>query len=270
MFGKYGKYTGIYRATNIVNGKIWIGSAATSLSQRYASHRSLFKRNKNSPRFQNAWNKYGADAFMWDALMVCDRDFCIYYEQLFLDKLRPYDPSVGYNICSVAGSTLGVRWTESQRVKITNALIGNKYTLGHKLTDEHKEKISKAGKGRKMSAEFCLKTKERMIGHKVSEETREKLRQKNLGKNVTAATKAKLSLAKKGKKKPEGFGEKVRAGNLKLDKGRHIILTDFISGYSVEFVSLHDAAKHGYNRKSISMACKNQKPYRGMVFMFKD
>ena len=60
--------SGIYSITNIANGKIYVGSSLF-LSKRIMQHKSDLKqkRHKNS-RLQNAWNKYGADAFAFNVI----------------------------------------------------------------------------------------------------------------------------------------------------------------------------------------------------------
>ena len=50
--------------------------------------------------------------------------------------------------------------------KISNSLIGNKHTLGHKLSEEHKKKVSEALKGRKHSEESKKKMSESKKGKK--------------------------------------------------------------------------------------------------------
>ena len=53
---------GIYQIVNVRNGKRYIGSAV-NLRKRLLAHLGEFARGKNSPRLQNAWNKYGKEAF---------------------------------------------------------------------------------------------------------------------------------------------------------------------------------------------------------------
>jgi very-short-patch-repair endonuclease len=85
---------------------------------------------------------------------------------------------------------LGKTLSEATRAK----LRGNKHCLGHKLTDEHRMKISQALKGRVVSDEERAKH----IGHFVSVVTRAKISAANRSRIVSAETKAKISLSKKG------------------------------------------------------------------------
>ena len=49
--------------------------------------------------------------------------------------------------------TLGRKLTNDHKQKITKSLIGNQRTKGKKLTEEHKRKCSESLKGRKFSDE---------------------------------------------------------------------------------------------------------------------
>ena len=70
---------------------------------------------------------------------------------------------------------LGKKHSEETKKKISNSLIGNSRTKGHKLTDEHKQKLSKAMKGRKFSDETLLKMRNAQLGKKYSAEVRARM-----------------------------------------------------------------------------------------------
>jgi group I intron endonuclease len=90
--------TGIYKIQNIVDMKLYLGSAAVSFTNRFGKHRHDLRKNKHhSVYLQNAWNKYGEDNFIFTPLKVCDAKECIEWEQFFLDL---YEPE--YNILKVA------------------------------------------------------------------------------------------------------------------------------------------------------------------------
>ncbi len=52
----------VYTIKNVINNKIYIGSAV-NIKKRWHEHRNLLNNNNNnkhhSPILQNAWNKYG-------------------------------------------------------------------------------------------------------------------------------------------------------------------------------------------------------------------
>ena len=59
------KLSGIYSITHIETKKIYIGSSV-DIKRRWNSHRSSLNRGKHTnPHLQNAWKKYGKDAFIF-------------------------------------------------------------------------------------------------------------------------------------------------------------------------------------------------------------
>lgn len=78
----------------------------------------------------------------------------------------------GYNIAPIAGSALGRKHTEETKEKISIAAMGNKRNLGRKLSEEHKQNISKNNKGKTISKETREKISKSHIGMKHSKETK--------------------------------------------------------------------------------------------------
>lgn len=72
----------------------------------------------------------------------------------------------------VPSPTKGRTMPKEVREKISKALIGNSYTKGHKLSDEHKAKVSAAMKGRVFSDETKEKMRNAQLGKKYSDEVR--------------------------------------------------------------------------------------------------
>lgn len=104
----------------------------------------------------------------------------------------------------------GLKMSDEQRQKLSKALSGRKLSEEHrkkigeasknrKLSDEAKLKISIGNKGKKMSDEAKLKISLKQSGKKVSESTKKKLSEINKGKTLSDEHKAKISLAHKGK-----------------------------------------------------------------------
>ncbi len=108
--------TGIYKIENTVNCKCYIGSAIY-FAARWGVHRHHLNQGRHHSRYlQRAWNKYGADAFVFSKLLVCDRKDLLYYEQLCLDAYKP-----AYNICRTAGSALGLRMNDAQKARVSHS-----------------------------------------------------------------------------------------------------------------------------------------------------
>lgn len=107
--------TGVYMIKNRTTGKFYVGSTSSSFKKRIYHHKLHLNRGTHDSRYmQNAWNKYGADDFKFSVLVICAKDMCLFYEQLFLDALSP-----AYNTAKVAGSILGVKLSEETRKKFS-------------------------------------------------------------------------------------------------------------------------------------------------------
>lgn len=145
---------GIYRITNIYNGKMYIGST-NSLRTRYNGHNLYLEGNyHHSTHLQNSFNKRGgAGAYVFEALYVFDMfiwelpeekivELLLSREQFWLDWYDAANSKFGYNMCPKAGSTLGLRhnddtklfigecsrksWTTETREKRMNSINANK------------------------------------------------------------------------------------------------------------------------------------------------
>lgn len=209
--------TGIYKIEHIESGKVYIGSAV-NIRKRWAEHRSELKRNVHAnSKLQNAWNKYGEDAFNFSLIISCEKKDLLMYEQRTLNVLRPYEN--GYNICVTAGSQLGLKrsdeikkaqsesrkgrkHSDETKRKIREAQLGEKnHRFGKKATKEHRRNQSEAQRGKKMpprTEEQRLNYSLAKIGTKHSEESKEKMRVSQTGRKMSEETKRKISESRKG------------------------------------------------------------------------
>lgn len=136
---------GIYAIRNTVNGKAYIGSAG-HIENRWAVHRyDLNRKRHHSPKLQNAWNKYGEAAFIFEIIETVEPDALLVREQYHIDQEKSAGRDTGYNTAKVAGSPRGYKHTPEARANMSAAGIGRKFTL------EHRAKISAALKGRRPS-----------------------------------------------------------------------------------------------------------------------
>jgi group I intron endonuclease len=123
----------IYQIRNTTNNKRYIGST-TDWRTRWKHHKSKLKNNRHENRYlQNAANKYGYTAFVFEPLMLCHDLLLTTCEQWFLDN-EPGD----YNINPLADkppSRKGVSLKETTKKKLVD------FNKGKVLPDWHKEKI---------------------------------------------------------------------------------------------------------------------------------
>lgn len=113
---------GVYRIKNIKTNKFYIGSTIDSFRMRLKAHKEALNRGSHKNKYlQNAWNKYGAEAFVFEIVEVCEKDNCREREQYYLD-LGPWKQM--YNINSLATGPCLEQETIEKQVKtrkITNA-----------------------------------------------------------------------------------------------------------------------------------------------------
>ena len=159
--------TGIYLIYNTVNNKSYIGSAVNIYKRIFGkssiSHLKTLSENKHhNQHLQNAYNKYGADAFTFDVLEVCDKEKLIEREQFFLDTLllakdKEQFAIKAYNICPIAGSCLGRPMSIITKEKISKSHIGIKNPMHGRTGNKHPRSIPIAqySLDRVFIAKFC-------------------------------------------------------------------------------------------------------------------
>ena len=77
------------------------------------------------------------------------------------DKMSESRKNKGYGSWNI-----GKKRTELQKIEMSKIMTGNQYTKGHKLSQEHKDKISKGGMGRICSLASRLKMSNAHKGEK--------------------------------------------------------------------------------------------------------
>jgi group I intron endonuclease len=156
----------IYKSTNIINGKSYIGKTVKSLARRRTEHFCF-----DNPRtyFQYAIKKYGEDSFEWDILKECFSKIELSESEIFyINFFKTNDTNLGYNMTKggdgFAYGELNIIHRPEVKAKIIAKLKSNngsfrqevrnkisKSLIGKKLTTDHKNAISKATKGHKGS-----------------------------------------------------------------------------------------------------------------------
>lgn len=95
--------SGVYKITNIVNGKLYVGSSK-NIYQRWKNHKNMLKRNEyHSQHLQAAWNKYGEDKFIFEIIEECKESNLLIREQYYIDLYNSCDNYYGYNESEFAG-----------------------------------------------------------------------------------------------------------------------------------------------------------------------
>jgi group I intron endonuclease len=112
--------SGVYVITNIVNGKIYIGSSV-NIKKRWREHKNDLKKNKHhSSSLQKSYNKHGLENFIFEIIEFVDCKELFIVEQKYLDQYKPYERSNGYNISRTAKGPTGVNRDDLVSFNIQN------------------------------------------------------------------------------------------------------------------------------------------------------
>ena len=171
----------VYQHKNKINGKVYIGITSQKPEQRWGSQGCNYK---SSPHFYSAIQKYGWDNFEHNILFtdLTKKQACL-KEQELIKEYNSMNREFGYN--STSGGDI-FTMNEETKQKISQAMIGNQNGLGHPCSEEKKEKISNAQKGRKFTEEHKQKLSEAAKNRHVpcSEEKKQILKEKSHKKSV--------------------------------------------------------------------------------------
>ncbi len=144
----------IYKATNKINGKCYIGQTRHSLEERRNAH-YMKSRQGVKTHFYSAIRKYGEDNFEWEILCTAQNKQDLNRLETFF--ITQYDSiKNGYNMVDGGDNnvmdiesvkTKHDKVMQSQEVRDKISMSMKKYRAEHPFTDEHKRKLSEKAKG---------------------------------------------------------------------------------------------------------------------------
>jgi group I intron endonuclease len=147
--------SGIYKITNTVNGNFYIGSSSNIRKRKEKHFRYLRKGGHENKHLQNAFNKYGEEAFIFEVIKLVEQSQLLQEEQILLNEHfgKPYF----YNMCPTAGSPAvkGRIKTELHRTKIAESV-----KQFYKNNPLHKEKLAEYKRGISLPEETRQKMRE--------------------------------------------------------------------------------------------------------------
>lgn len=133
------KICGVYKITNTINNKIYIGSS-NDIKYRWEQHkRKLNKGTHGNSHLQNAWDLYGKKNFTFEIIEECSPEMQFEREQYYLNTLNPFDDN-GYNIVRQISKEY---MSDNYITKICNRCNKEYHTFSHlsKYCDKCKEEM---------------------------------------------------------------------------------------------------------------------------------
>lgn len=165
--------SGIYKITNIVNSKVYIGQSIDLWTRINEGHLQKLKKQKSHNKYlQRAWNKYGENNFIFEIIEYAEIDRLDEIETNWINKCKSHIKEYGYNLIPQGGSNRGYVQSEETKMKISDANRGEMNSFyGKSHTEENKSLLSnlrsipivqlttdgeliKEWKSRKVAAEF--------------------------------------------------------------------------------------------------------------------
>lgn len=151
---------GVYKITNIVNNKVYIGSTTKPFIYRYRDHLEDLINNKHCNKYlQHSFNKHGVNNFKFEIKEICIKEECRTREKYWIEYYESFKEEKGYNILRYTTNSLGYKHSEETKQYLSEIKKGkpqhaNSFkslmlaNVGRKHTEEEKQKISLAQKGR--------------------------------------------------------------------------------------------------------------------------
>lgn len=180
----------IYKATNKINGKSYVGFDG-SWPNRKRQHERSSTRGSNF-HFHCALRFYGFENFEWEIVFQStDKNYTHKIMEPFFISI--FNTLVeGYNMTEGGDGILGFKHSEEAILKIKEK---RKTQI---FTEEHRRKISLALSQRTISDTTREKLSNAKKKENLSEETLKKLSESQKGKKMSDEARLKMSIAKKG------------------------------------------------------------------------
>jgi group I intron endonuclease len=142
----------IYKITNIVNGKCYIGvTTKENPNERWSNHKSAIRHDRGCPFLQKAVKKYGEESFTFEVLIICFDEDVFKFENEYIVKHNTMSPN-GYNV-AVGGirgpSFLGK--THSEETKQIISIKSKKYHSRPEVKEKQRQRAIEFNKQRNTS-----------------------------------------------------------------------------------------------------------------------
>lgn len=254
---------GIYKITNLINLKVYIGQS-DRLNDRKREHFYRLKRNEhNNEHLQKSYDKYGEENFIFE--IIEETDDLDNREIHWINEYGGINSELNYNL----KDPLTMKWSDYVRVKQSKSMTGeNNPNYGNTWSQQQKNKLSEERLG---------VTLEERLGKDKADLVKEKMRVSQTGRTHPDEVKDKIRKANEGENNPAyGMGER-QAGDKnhmwgKPSSNRKPIQQFTKEGVLVkEYEYLTQVKEDNFNPSNV-MYCANGKfkTSSGFIWRFKE
>ena len=149
---------GIYKITNLINSKVYIGRS-TNVLKRWTQHRyKLLNGVHYNPHLQSAFDTHGEINFTYEIIEECTKDELNQKEIFWIAQFNSQCNDVGYNKSEGGHAGGGARNKGKTHSPECRARI-SKSLKGRKMSEITKSRIGKANSGIKqkiLTCNYCL------------------------------------------------------------------------------------------------------------------
>lgn len=257
---------GIYKITNKVNGKIYIGQTIDFERRKYEHIHDTKNRPHQMP-LHYAMKKYGVENFEFSILEECDRSELDEKEKFYINAYKSNNKNIGYNISN--GGNDCSQFVVSKSVYQIDLISGEIIAKYNNISEASEQITGDRTKGTGITA--CCKGKIKSIygyawcypndyskdkycnyKEKCEQEKKEKLRNYRLGKKHTKDEKIKIGMKSKGRKRTYEDIQKVVA-----KKRKRVLCIET----NVVYPSVKETAKqNGFSENYLIQVLKGKQP----------
>jgi group I intron endonuclease len=254
---------GIYKITNLINGKTYIGQT-DRLNYREREHFYRLENNTHhNEHLQRAFLKYGKNNFKFE--IIEETEDLDNREIFWINEHGGINSDLNYNL----KDPLNKKWSEYVKIKHGKQMLGeDNPNFGRKWTQEQKDTASKKKLGISL---------EELLGEEKAKLAKENMRKGQLGRNHSDEVKDKIRKANEGENNPAyGKGERqVGEKNPmwgKKSKNRKKVLQFSKEGEFIkEYECLHNVVDDGFNFGNVGSVCNRKaKSAGGFIWKFKE
>ncbi len=145
--------SGIYKITNLSNGRFYIGSSCRVKYRMKAHYRELSRGRHNNRFLQRCFDKYGENNFLFEIIEECKKEELLRLEQKYLDQFFTLEPNKIYNIIKIVWDNKNncpINYGNASKMRYDNADSKKKKSDATKRlwqNKSHQEHMSKIQSG---------------------------------------------------------------------------------------------------------------------------